>query len=63
MVSENHTRGAERIPFWEFAEAVLQAPELITRGEAGFVWIKPSAMREKAARLIGQPVEKMGDAQ
>ncbi len=44
-------------------EAVLQALELITRGEENLVWIKAAALRERVARLIGQPVEKMGDAQ
>lgn len=44
-------------------EAVLQALELMTHGEDGTVWIKAVALRERVARLIGQPVEKMGDAQ
>lgn len=44
-------------------EAVLQALEVITRGEEDLVWIKGAALRERVARLIGQPVEKMGDAQ
>ncbi|MBK8031630.1 MAG: hypothetical protein IPK17_19495 [Chloroflexi bacterium] len=47
----------------EREEAVLQALELMTRGDEGTVWIKAVALREKVARLIGQPVEKMGDAQ
>lgn len=44
-------------------EAVLQALELITHGEEELVWIKAAALRERVARLIGQSVEKMGDAQ
>ena len=44
-------------------EAVLQALELMTRGQDGTVWIKAAMLREKVARLIGQPVEKMGDTQ
>jgi hypothetical protein len=47
----------------EREEAVLRALELITRNEEGIVWIKASALREKVARQIGQPVEKLGDAQ
>ena len=47
----------------EREEAVLQALELLTRGQSSLVWIKASALREKVARLLGQPVEKMGDAQ
>jgi hypothetical protein len=47
----------------EREEAVLQALELMTRGEEGVVWIKASALREKVAKLIGQPIEKLGDAQ
>ncbi|MBN8590555.1 MAG: toprim domain-containing protein [Anaerolineae bacterium] len=47
----------------EREEAVLQALELMTRGQDGTIWIKAAALRERVARLIGQPVEKMGDAQ
>jgi hypothetical protein len=47
----------------EREEAVLQALDLMTREKEGTVWIKASALREKVARLLGQPVEKMGDAQ
>jgi hypothetical protein len=47
----------------EREEAVLQALELMTRGEETVVWIKASALREKVAKLMGQPVETMGDAQ
>lgn len=47
----------------EREEAVLQALELLTRGQSSIVWIKAAALREKVARLLGQPVEKMGDAQ
>jgi hypothetical protein len=37
-------------------EAVLQAFEMITRGEADVMWIK-------SAKLMGQPVERLGDTQ
>jgi hypothetical protein len=47
----------------EREEAVLQALELLTRGQSSLVWIKAAALREKVARLLGQPVEKLGDAQ
>ena len=47
----------------EREEAVLQALELMTRGQEGVVWVKAGTLREKVARLLGQPVEKMGDAQ
>jgi hypothetical protein len=47
----------------EREEAVLQALELMTHGQTAVVWIKASALREKVARLISQPVEKMGDTQ
>jgi hypothetical protein len=47
----------------EREEAVLQALELMTRGQSGRLWVKAAALREKVARLMGQPVEKMGDAQ
>ena len=47
----------------EREEAVLQALEMLTRGQSNVVWIKAAVLREKVARLTGQPVEKMGDAQ
>ena len=47
----------------EREEAVLQALELLTRGQSSVVWIKAAVLREKVARLLGQPVEKMGDSQ
>jgi hypothetical protein len=47
----------------EREEAVLQALEIMTRGQSGTLWVKAAALREKVARLMGQPVEKMGDAQ
>jgi hypothetical protein len=46
----------------EREEAVLQALEIMTRGQSGTLWVKAAALREKVARLMGQPVEKMGDA-
>jgi hypothetical protein len=44
-------------------EAVLQALEMITRGENDVMWIKSAVLLEQVARLLGQPVEKLGDAQ
>jgi len=44
-------------------EAVLQALEILTRGETEVVWIKSAVLREGVAKLLGQPVEKLGDAQ
>jgi hypothetical protein len=41
----------------------LQGLEIMTRGEQAIVWIKAVALREQVARLMGQPVERMGDAQ
>jgi hypothetical protein len=42
---------------------VLQALELMTRGQESALWLKAAALRECVARLMGQPVEQMGDAQ
>jgi hypothetical protein len=47
----------------EREETVLQALETITRGQTEIVWIKSAALRECVAKLMGQPVEKLGDAQ
>jgi hypothetical protein len=47
----------------EREEAVLQALELMTRGQVGPLWVKAAALREQVARLLGQPVERLGDAQ
>jgi hypothetical protein len=47
----------------EREEAVLQALELLTRGQSSVIWIKAAVLREKVARLLGHPVEKMGDSQ
>lgn len=47
----------------EREEAVLQALELLTRDQDGIVWIKATTLRERVARLIGQPTDKLGDAQ
>jgi hypothetical protein len=44
-------------------EAVLQALEILTRGESEVVWIKSAVLREGVAKLLGQPVEKLGDVQ
>jgi hypothetical protein len=46
----------------EGEEGVLQAVEVLTRGESEAVWIKSAALREGVAKLLGQPVEKLGDA-
>lgn len=42
---------------------MLQALELISRNETELFWVKASALREQVAKLLGQPVEKLGDAQ
>ncbi len=47
----------------EREEAVLQALEMLTRSSEGEVWLKASAVREKVARLLGQPIEQLGHAQ
>jgi hypothetical protein len=44
-------------------EAVLQALEILTRGQTEIVWIKSAILREHVAKLLAQPVEKLGDAQ
>jgi hypothetical protein len=44
-------------------EVVLQALEILTRGENEVVWIKSAVLREGVAKLLGQAVEKLGDAQ
>jgi DNA primase len=44
-------------------EAVLQALEMITRGKDDVMWVKSATLREQVARLLGQPVEKLGDTQ
>jgi len=44
-------------------EAVLQALEVMTRDTSELSWLKASALREEVARLMGQPTDRMGDAQ
>ncbi|MEO8611030.1 MAG: hypothetical protein ABI690_24250, partial [Chloroflexota bacterium] len=44
-------------------EAVLQALEVLTRGQTEVMWIKSAILREQVAKLLGQPVEKLGDTQ
>jgi len=44
-------------------EAVLQALEVMTRATSEISWLKASALREEVARLMGQPTDRMGDAQ
>jgi hypothetical protein len=44
-------------------EAVLQALEILTRGQTEIVWIKSAILREYVAKLLTQSVEKLGDAQ
>jgi hypothetical protein len=61
--AENDEQISQGKALSEREEAVLQALELMTRGQNGIVWIKAAPLRDKVARLIGQPVEKMGDAQ
>jgi hypothetical protein len=47
----------------EREEAVLQALEVMTRGEQGVIWIRAAALRERVARLLSLPADKLGDAQ
>jgi hypothetical protein len=47
----------------EREEAVLQALEMLTRGQTGVAWIKAAVLRERVAKLLAQPVEKLGDTQ
>jgi len=61
--AENDEQISQGKALSEREEAVLQALELMTRGQEGIVWVKAGTLREKVARLTGQPVEKMGDAQ
>ncbi|NUQ06643.1 MAG: hypothetical protein HUU31_22350, partial [Anaerolineae bacterium] len=61
--AENDEQISQGKALSEREEAVLQALELLTRGQTSVVWIKAAALREKVARLLGQPVEKMGDSQ
>lgn len=44
-------------------EAVLQALEVMTRAHGETTWLKASAVREEVAKLLGQPSDKLGDAQ
>ncbi len=44
-------------------EAVLQALEILTRGQTEIVWIKSAVLREQVAKLLAQPAEKLGDTQ
>lgn len=61
--AENDEQISQGKALSEREEAVLQALELLTRGESRGVWIKAAVLREKVARLLGQPVEKLGDSQ
>jgi hypothetical protein len=47
----------------EREEAVLQSLELMTREQTVLVWIRSALLREQVAGLLGQPVERLGDAQ
>jgi len=47
----------------EREEAVLQALEMMTRGQTEVMWIKSVMLRERVAKLLAQPVEKLGDTQ
>jgi hypothetical protein len=44
-------------------EAVLQALELLTRGQREMIWLKAGEIRVRVAALMGQPNEHMGDGQ
>lgn len=44
-------------------EAVLQALEVMTRGQSETIWLKAGAVREEVAKLLGHPADKFGDAQ
>ena len=35
----------------------------LTRGQTEIVWIKSAVLREHVAKLLAQPVEKLGDTQ
>ncbi|MBE2267713.1 MAG: toprim domain-containing protein [Anaerolinea sp.] len=60
---------AERDALWsdgkalsDREEAVLQALELLTRGEDRLTWIKAVGLRRQIADLLGTTVEQIGDA-
>jgi len=61
--AENDDQISQGKALSERGEAVLQTFGLMTRGQDGTVWIKAAVLPEKVARLIGQPVEKIGDTQ
>lgn len=61
--AENDEQISQGKALSEREETVLQALELMTRGQSSLVWIKAAALRDKVARLLGQPVDKMGDGQ
>ncbi|MBE2182400.1 MAG: hypothetical protein IAE89_03140 [Anaerolineae bacterium] len=61
--AENDEQLSEGKALSDREEAVLQALELMIRGAEETIWIKAVALREQVAKLIGQPVEKLGDAQ
>jgi hypothetical protein len=44
-------------------EAVLQALELMTRGQDRLIWLKASEVRKQVACLLEQPIESLGHAQ
>jgi hypothetical protein len=44
-------------------EAVLQALELMTRNVDSVEWLKAATLREEVAKLMGQPLDRMGNAQ
>ncbi|MBZ0283363.1 MAG: hypothetical protein K8L97_21685 [Anaerolineae bacterium] len=44
-------------------EAVLEALDVMTRTQSETVWLKAAAVREEVAKLLGQPSDKLGDAQ
>jgi hypothetical protein len=61
--AENDEQISQGKALSEREESVLQALEIMTRGQDGVVWIKAGVLREQVARLIGQPADKLGDAQ
>jgi hypothetical protein len=61
--AESDEQGSESKALSDREEAVLQALETLTRGQAEIVWIKSAILREHVAKLLAQPVEKLGDTQ
>jgi hypothetical protein len=62
-VAESDEQVSEGKALSDREEAVLQALEILTRGQIEIVWVKSAILREQVAKLVAQPVEKLGDAQ